>query len=201
MLRLAAFGAALIALVVGALWLRSDPEAGPSSAVLRAQGPEDTHAIHTGTDEIDVTAQVAKVATAPQVADVRAPDALPVSLMGDADLERQLAESMYAQTGGSVVDYLVTRGLARSDSELVVRKGFADVAACSFDALRTESAIQSVSYDAVLNAAEAILHDADGPEISALMDVRAVQARATPCLLNAVQQMGIPFPPVELLGR
>lgn len=136
----------------------------------------------------------------PRAADsARAPVAVPSSMSlprtdtraSDAELRRQMVEQSYARLGSVLVDELVARGLARVDGERVVRRLFDDNAHCLFDALRLEADAQSVAYDTVLDAIQADLHETDGPLLGAVIDMAAVQSRATPCGLTAAQQAGI----------
>lgn len=113
-----------------------------------------------------------------------------------------MAVVAYEQQGGRFVDYLVSQGLARADSENVIRGAFRDAAVCSLDAFRAEAKAQSVPFDTVLYALEATLHNADGPNIRALIDLEAVSRREAPCVWNVVQEAGIaPTVVQELLGE
>jgi hypothetical protein len=109
----------------------------------------------------------------------------------EAELLAQVAERSYTDSGGVFVDHLVARGLARTDSERVVEQFFNDAVACLFSALRSEADAQSVAYDSLLDAIEVDLHDADGPLLGALIDMRAVANRVAPCSYTAAQQAGL----------
>jgi hypothetical protein len=132
-----------------------------------------------------VAATVQAAAPAPALA---APTGLRAT---EAELRVRAAEESYARFGEVFVDHLVARGLARGDGELVVRRFFDDNQRCLFDALRAEADAQAVAYDMVLDAVETDLYDTDGPLIGAVLDMRAVEARVTPCALTAAQQAGI----------
>ena len=110
---------------------------------------------------------------------------------GEDELLARAAEQAHARIGEVLVDYLATRGLARADSEPVVRRFFDDNVSCFFDALRLEADAQSADYDSVLDAVEAELYKTDGPLLGAVIDLRAVQNRLEPCALTAAQRAGI----------
>lgn len=118
-----------------------------------------------------------------------------------AELVRTMEESGYARMGETYVDYFVASGLSPSDSERVVRQGIHDASLCSIDAMREEALAQSVPFDTVLYALEAALHDADGPLLTAVLDMQAVRVRETPCLLNVFQEAGLIYPVAEQLAR
>ena len=109
----------------------------------------------------------------------------------EAELQAQLADASQARIGAVFIEHLVARGLAQSDADRVVRRFFAESAACFFDALRLEAAAQSVAYDPVLDAIEAELYDSDGPLLPAVIEMRAVVERVAPCSLTAAQQAGL----------
>ena len=111
--------------------------------------------------------------------------------MSEAEIFERLDEESYAKGGGVFVDHLVKRGLALPDAERIVRESISESTACLRDALRLEAEVQGVEYDAVLNAIESTLEDADGPFLWTVIDLTAVQARAEPCVLTATQRAGI----------
>ncbi len=118
-----------------------------------------------------------------------------------AGLLEQVTERSYAALGGTLVDYLIARGLERADGERIVRKGFEDAGRCFFESLRFEAEAQSVSFDSLLYALDAALNDADGPELAALIDLNAVSSRQVPCVTNVAQQIGIPLSFLEEASR
>lgn len=118
-----------------------------------------------------------------------------------AELVDAMAVSAYAMIGERFVDYLVSSGLARADSERLVEQGMQDATWCSVNALREEADAQSVSFDDVLRAVAAGVYQSDGPLIGAMIDVERVRAREAPCLLNVFQQAGVPIAILEELVR
>lgn len=114
-----------------------------------------------------------------------------VPAAGETELFERLDEESYAKGGGIFVDHLVKGGLARSDAERIVRESIHESTACLRDALRIEAKAQAVDYDAVLNAVEGTLEDADAPFLWSVIDLTDVQARAAPCVLTVTQRAGI----------
>jgi len=125
----------------------------------------------------------------------------PVPAAAVAELLERVAETSYARAGGAFVDYFVARGLARSDSERIVRDALTAGTHCLFDALRFEAEAQSVSFGSLLDALEAEIYDADGPPLGALIDMNALQARQAPCVTTVLQQAGIPVSDLEQAVR
>jgi hypothetical protein len=109
-----------------------------------------------------------------------------------ADVERQMADKMYARAGVALVDDFVAKGLAAADAERIVRKALRDFSSCALESYR--SVAGESSFPAVLDAVEATLSDSDGPVIAAVVDVDAVRALSLPCVANVSQQAGIAFP-------
>jgi hypothetical protein len=112
-------------------------------------------------------------------------------VIGEVELFERIDEESYTQGGGVFVDHLVKRGLARSDAERIVRESVRESTACLRDALRLEAEAQGVDYDAVLYSLESTLEDADGPFLWTVIDLKAVEARAAPCVLTVTQRAGI----------
>lgn len=119
----------------------------------------------------------------------------------DAEVLRTaVAERLSGRVGSQFVDYLAEQGLSREDAEVVVARLVHDLTMCTFDALRAQAAEQDVAFDDVLSAVEAAFYVADGPDMDALIDVRALARREAPCSLNALQQAGIPQTPMARLS-
>jgi len=178
-----AIAAALLAGAIGALWLRPDsPRTAAPLPVAESDEPRrdaPPSAAETGAaSSVDAPAEVPAATAA---ANDPATDAL----------ARDLADTGYHQVGPRFIDHLVLQGLSREDAEIIVADLTRDLAACWLDALREQALAQGVAVDDVLYAVEATLHDADGPLVSALVDVEAVARREVPCSLNVLQQAGI----------
>lgn len=179
-----AIAAAVLAGAIGALRLR--PDGSPSTAATPTVAESDE-------PRRDAPRSVAETGAAPAV---NAPAAVPASTAAANDpaidpLARDLADTVYDKLGPRFIDHLVLQGLSREDGEIIVVGLTRDLAACGLDALREQALAQGVAVDDVLYAVEATLHDADGPLVSALVDVEAVARREMPCSLNVLQQAGI----------
>lgn len=111
-----------------------------------------------------------------------------------AELARTIAERMDMNLGPGFVDYLVGQGLARADAEPIVAALTREMLGCGFDAMRAQALIQRVAFDDVLDALEAQFNDADGPPVTALLDMEAVAQREMPCSLAALQRSGVSQP-------
>ena len=111
-----------------------------------------------------------------------------------------IAERVNDRLGKQFVDYLAEQGLSREDAGVVVARLVHDLTVCTFDALRAQAAEQGVAFDDVLSAVEAAFYVADGPDVAAVIDVRAVARREAPCSLNALQQAGIPQTPLARIS-
>jgi hypothetical protein len=94
---------------------------------------------------------------------------------------------------GRLIDALMESGLARSDSERIAGEALDDTADCVLEALRAQAAEQDVPFDRVLFTLEAVLSDAD-VDLAETVDVRALDARAAPCVLDVVQEAGFSLP-------
>jgi hypothetical protein len=179
--RLALLGGFVAAALLAAFWLqRDDGESHAQRAAIEA----DVAPTPAVVESPNAAATMQAAAPAPALA-------APTGRATEAELRVRAAEESYARFGEVFVDHLVARGLARGDGELVVRRFFDDNQQCLFDALRAEADAQAVVYDMVLDAVETDLYDTDGPLIGAVLDMRAVEARVTPCALTAAQQAGI----------
>lgn len=108
------------------------------------------------------------------------------------ELMREMVATAYREQGSRYVDYLVSSGLARVDAERLVERGFRDTVECSFDAMRAEAEAESVPFDTVLYAVEAMFYNGDGPLLRGVIDMEAVANREMPCILNVLQEVGIP---------
>jgi hypothetical protein len=151
---------------------------------------------------IDAPAAPIAAASAPQVppviasstdtqADPGASDTAATDRAAEA-LRRAMLQRASDRSGRLFIDYLAEQGLSRTDAEVVVARLIDDLTVCTFDALRAQAAAQNVPFDQVLDAVESTLYDTDGPDVAAVIDVRALVRREAPCTLNALQQSGIP---------
>lgn len=176
---------ALLLAVLAALWLRhrGSPSAAPPAATAVVTAP--------ATAEPAEAERRAPPSSGPPAA---APAPLPVATAPPAalPLEEALAQRAYDGFGTRLVNYLVRQGLARVDAEPIVVELLGETVTCALDALREQALEQRVDFDLVLNALEAQLYDADGPMLTALVDVGAVDRRAMPCSMTALAQAGIP---------
>ena len=179
-LTLASLAVLVSAAFLAARWLRHDDT---PAVVESVPAPLDTTVTPTRAPEPGA------FESAPAVAIRAAQPTVPVT--GEIELFQRIDEESYAKGGGIFVDHLVKRGLARSDAERIVRESIHESTACLRDALRAEAEAQVVDYDAVLNAIESSLEDADGPFLWSVIDLAAVQARAAPCVLTVTQRAGI----------
>jgi hypothetical protein len=186
--------AIVAALAIGAiaLWLRprSAPESSPPPVVQPA--PQNAAA----------APPVVEATIAPSVDTPATPSASSTDAVDrDAEVLRAaVAERLNNRVGSQFIDYLAEQGLSREDAEFVVARLVRDLTTCTFDALRTQAAEQSVAFDDVLSAVEAGLYVVDGPKLDALLDVRALARREAPCSQNAVQQAGVPQTPLARLS-
>jgi hypothetical protein len=120
-------------------------------------------------------------------ADVPQPSA--ASDDGMAALVRRLADRSYRRLGPQFIEYLVSKGLSREDSERAVADIMPDWVRCQLDATLAQAEEQSLSRAAVL----AVL-DANGVFAApAQMDMNAALVRAQPCRFSVQQRIGI-FP-------
>lgn len=117
------------------------------------------------------------------------------------ELMLEMAAVTYRRQGERYVDYLVSSGVAPSDGRRIVEQGFRDAVACSFEAMRAQAELESVPFDDVLYAIRAELYGGDGPLITALIDFEAVREREMPCVLNVLQETGIPPAAMEEIQR
>ena len=179
--KLASLGGFAAAALLATLWWYRNDGATPAAPT--------TVQRDTAPTAITAVESLPPAAAAPATAES---PAAPIAMRpGEADLRTRAAEESYTRIGSALVDYLVERGLARADSEPVVRRFLEDATGCLFDALRVEADAQAVAYDSILDALEAELYDTDGPLLAALIDMRAVLDRVAPCALAAAQQAGI----------
>jgi hypothetical protein len=190
----AVVAAVVAALAAGAiaLWLRPPDLPDGSSPPVAEPAPQNAGAALPVTET--VSAPSAQAPTAPSASSADATDR-------DAEtLRRAVAERLNGRLGSQFVDYLAEQGLSRADAEVVVARLVHDLTVCAFDALRAQATEQGVAFDEVLSAVEAAFYVADGPNVDALIDVRALAQREAPCSLNALQQAGIPQTPLARLS-
>jgi hypothetical protein len=184
MKRVLGIAAALLFAIGGALWsLREDSQniATPEVAEHRQQPPNPARA------EAERRAPPS-ARPPPEIATT-----LPVPTEQPTEtLVQALAQRAQDGFGPRLVDYLARQGLSRADAEPIVVQLLGKTVTCALDALREQAFLQRVDFDQVLNALEAELYDADGPLLSALVDVGAVDRRAIPCSMTAMSQAGIP---------
>jgi len=186
---------AALAIAAVALWLRA--RNAPESALPPVVQPAPRSAAAEPSVAETVVARSADTPAAPAVP--RASSAS--STDRDAEVLRSaVAERLNGRVGSQFVDYLAEQGLSREDAEVVVARLVRQLTMCTFDALRAQAAEQRVAFDDVLSAVEAAFYVADGPELDALIDVRALARREAPCSLNALQQAGIPQTPLARLS-
>ena len=186
--------AAAIAVASGVFWLRSGRQ-------LVADSPA-TQPAPSSTAVAEVTSAEPRVAS---VDDSRADASSAPRATNDerlAILTGKMAEFSYEKLGSGYVDYLVERGLSRTDSERIIKQAMRDISACTLDTVRAQAAVQSVSFDVLLKIIEAgefnFLYRPDG---AALIDVDAVRERETLCTMNVRQQVGVPTLPLGLQIR
>jgi hypothetical protein len=170
--------AALLVAAPAALWLRLDEL--PAVASLPASPP------------FAARAPAATTAPAPDTPpEAPSPPSAAANGDGAEALALEMASRMQKGIAPSLVDYLAAQGLARTDAEPIVTALVAKEVDCGLAALRAQAIEQRVPFDDVLNALEAELYDADGPPLTALLDVQAVARHHAPCSLAALQQSGI----------
>jgi hypothetical protein len=212
----------LVAIVVaGVLWYASkDPEAdGPSPATaadettfdsrsqsmlprsdtLPARPPASSPSAPSS--DASVEAMPAGTRIDAGVAVPEAPPSPDAAERATEQLMREMATSTYREQGGLYVDYLVSNGLAGADAERLVERGFRDAVGCSFDAMRAQAEAEDVPFDTVLFAVAAMLHQGDGPLLRGVIDMDAVRINELPCLLNVLQEVGIPAHVVQEIQR
>ena len=198
----------LLAIVgVGVVWYAGErPEPSPTAAAAETtfdspSAPAEPRALTPSSLRQSVEALPASPSTDAEGA---APDTAPAQ---DAEsraideLKREMTTSAYREQGGLYVDYLVSNGLARADAERLIGRGFRDAVECSFEAMRAEAEAEGVPFDTVLYAVEAMLHQGDGPLLRGVIDMDAVRTRELPCLLNVLQEVGIPAHVMEEIQR
>jgi hypothetical protein len=178
-----AIAVALLVVALCTLWLRRDdlPVLAPSLVV-------EQRAAQASAPPPPTAADVASADAAPATSSSTVPDD------GADALASAMAERMNRNLGPGFVDYLVEQGLARADAELIVAALARELAGCGFDAMRAQALLQRVAFDDVLHALEAQLNDADGPPVTALLDMEAVAQQEIPCSLAALQRSGISQP-------
>ena len=131
-----------------------------SSVEAVTAGPEG-EAVHASPDD---AAPVA-AATAPDAAEQAADE-----------LMREMAATTYREQGSPYVDYLLSNGLARTDAERLIERGFRDAVGCSVAAMRGQAEAEGVPFDTVLYAVAAMFHQGDGPLLRGVIDMDAVRA-------------------------
>jgi hypothetical protein len=102
------------------------------------------------------------------------------------------------------VDYLISTGLSREDSQRIATAGGLEMAMCQLDAMRELASAQSVPFESVLDEFAVDTLPAFDLVVTALppaLDLRGVVERAAPCLMNVQQQMGGPISSIELFPR
>ncbi len=109
-------------------------------------------------------------------------------------LTHRLARTLYARSGRQFVASLVEQGLAEADSIVIVRQAMDRIAACVVDALRTEAEEQSLRFDVLLLALDAVISDADVPEAEAMLTTATIESRTVPCIYAVAQEAGIAVP-------
>lgn len=129
----------------------------------------------------------------------------PLPTPPDNDRASQIVAKLAAALESpSVVDYLISTGLSREDSQRIAAAGGLEMAMCQLDAMRELAAAQSVPFESVLDEFAIDTLPEFDLVVSALppaLDFRAVIQRAAPCLMNAQQRMGVPISSLELFPR
>lgn len=149
---------------------RSDPRAGPSQP--------DAEGASAASSDADDTSR----GSAERVEDTA------------ETLTHRLARSLYARSGRQFVAGLVEQGLAEADSIVIVRQAMDNIAICVVDALRAEAEEQSLRFDVLLLALDAVISDADVPEAEAMLTTATIEARTVPCIYAVAQEAGIAVP-------
>ena len=180
---------ATAAIAAAVLWWQAQRPAPPASAPvanLRADDAPAATGIHREpvADEPDATA----AAQAPGNA-ARLGGADPARI---AAIERSMIAAFHRGTRQRMVERFIAQGLAPSDAEAIVAEALQGYAACTLDALYAQAEQESVSFDDLLYAVEAILAGAD-VSLTEMVDIRELRTRATPCLLGVGQQAGFVF--------
>lgn len=177
--------AALLAVAAATLWMRRGDVGSVAPQLVRPAAPTNPQRAPSSA--------VAPVVATPAMAPPARDD-------GTAALAVSMAERWQSLVGRRYVAYLAEQGLARTDAERIVAALALEVADCGLEAMRAQAQAQQVPFDDVLNALEAQLHDADGPPLTAVLDMRAVALEELQCSLSALQRSGIsPEAATELL--
>ena len=170
--------------------LRSQPSQNPPAPV-SSQGPSDSPVHWPDPPTSNTPAAASRVD--------------PLSTPADNDRVSQIVAKLAAALKSpSVVDYLISTGLSREDSQRIAAAGGLEMAMCQLDAMRELAAAQSVPFESVLDGFAIDTLPAFDLVVTALppaLDLRGVVERAAPCLMNVQQQMGVPISSIELFPR
>jgi hypothetical protein len=111
-----------------------------------------------------------------------------------AAVKGALLENLEAGYQSRFVARLAAQGLAEPDAERIVAGALQEYASCSVDAFVSAAAEQSVPLHTLLDAIEAMLVHADGPDVSAVIDMRSIVEPMQACALAASQSAGLTLP-------
>jgi len=114
-----------------------------------------------------------------------------------AAVRNEMAERMALEGHDAYADGLVKSGLSRADSDAVVRRFLADVAACAFETARRQYAAQGADFAEFVAGAERVWS-----QESAAAGIRLDSVAMTdmPCVADAAQRAGIVLP-ADLVAR
>jgi hypothetical protein len=111
-----------------------------------------------------------------------------------AAVKAALMENLEAGYHSRFVARLAAQGLAEPDAERIVAGALQEYASCSVDAFVSAAVQQSVPLHTLLDALEAMLVHADGPDVSAVIDMRSIAEPMQACALGASQSAGLTLP-------
>jgi hypothetical protein len=111
-----------------------------------------------------------------------------------AVITQKMAVVINAHDYEPYVDRLVKTGLARADSELIVRRFLDDVAVCAFESSRRYYEEGGTSFEDFLAQSERVWSKNPSPDNFTGLDVRSVAQLALPCVADAGQRAGIAVP-------
>jgi hypothetical protein len=111
-------------------------------------------------------------------------------------LKQALADKSFQLAGDKMAASFAKNGLALSDSEEIARAGFLEISSCLVDAALAQAEVESVPVEKVLDAIEVSISELDATTTDdrltrGLLDENALGEKATPCLLEVAQQMGV----------
>ena len=188
---LVAVAATLVAVIGGVLWI------GRGDGRIDRPAP-DMPPAHAAPRSISNPLVVPSSGAPPARAEPSQADRAESDAAADAEqiaaVKGALLENLEAGYQSRFVARLAAQGLAEPDAERIVAGALQEYASCSVDAFVSAAAEQSVPLHTLLDAIEAMLVHADGPDVSAVIDMRSIVEPMQACALGASQSAGLTLP-------